>query len=135
MSCPESCDVRLIFLLTFFLGPSNYYNDNNTSFVYLQKIISYLKIDIEGWEKPALEQIVTTNVLQNVMQLVFEIHLFWYDILGVYDFFSILFEVEQLGFRRYHYHRNPDCVRVSQNTGLNRSMCHELFYVNVNFLT
>ena len=29
MSCPETSDVRLIFLLTFFLCPRNYYNDNN----------------------------------------------------------------------------------------------------------
>ena len=29
MSCPETCDVRLIWLLTFFLCPRNYYNDDN----------------------------------------------------------------------------------------------------------
>ena len=28
MSCPETCDVRHIFVLTFFLCPHNYYNDN-----------------------------------------------------------------------------------------------------------
>ena len=28
MSCPETCDVRLNFLLTFFLCPRNYYNNS-----------------------------------------------------------------------------------------------------------
>ena len=31
MSCLETCDVRLIFLLAFFLCPRNYYNDNKAS--------------------------------------------------------------------------------------------------------
>ena len=30
-SCPETCDVRLIFLLNFFLCPRNYYNNNNST--------------------------------------------------------------------------------------------------------
>ena len=29
MSCLETCDIRVIFLSTFFLCPRNYYNDNN----------------------------------------------------------------------------------------------------------
>ena len=41
MSCPETCDVRLIFLLTFFLCPHNYYHDNN---ILLSKQISLLPI-------------------------------------------------------------------------------------------
>ena len=44
--CSETCSVRLIFLLTFFLCPHNYYNDNNMT---LQSLSESFAVERENF--------------------------------------------------------------------------------------
>ena len=76
---------------------------NHYIFIF-QMIIPYLKFDLESAEWVVLEQMFEDNLLSNVMQLSFEVHMADSRLLRKYV--QILKKLEGLGFRRwYYYHR------------------------------
>ena len=101
----------------------------------LNNVIDVLKFDIERSEWFSLCAMFNEGMLHNVRQLVFEIHIRRKSLLqDFYDMAEILLEIERIGFRRFHYHRNPAGRYYSKLTGIERSCCFELFYINTNFL-
>lgn len=98
-----------------------------------------LKIDIEKNEWPCLRQMLVNGSLADVSQLVFEIHTHEMDRRAstARDFawmHDLLLDIERAGFRRFHYHENPFGKYVSVRTGMQRSCCHELGYINLRLL-
>ena len=101
----------------------------------LNNIIDVLKFDIEFSEWSCLCTMFNEGVLHNVRQLVFEIHIGRQSSAqDYYDMMEILLEIERIGFRRFHYHRNPACQYRSKRSGKQLTYCYELFYINTNFL-
>ena len=101
----------------------------------LNSVIDVLKIDIESSEWYSFCAMFNEGVLHNVRQLVFEIHIKRQSSVQDYhDMAEILSEIERIGFRRFHYHRNPSGRYRSVHTGKMRSCCYELFYIDINFL-
>ena len=107
---------------------------NKNYALYFQSVVDYFKMDIEGSEVPSLKEMIPSGSLKNVKQLAFEVHMYDQTKLGRYNFYSLLYSLEKLGFRRYYYHINPNCFRRSRVSGIARSMCYELYYININYL-
>ena len=112
-------------------------------FFVFQKIIDYMKIDIEYSEWKSFEAIFFEKSLKNVKQLAFEIHTPEVVVNGANrpskkeDFshmYDILLKLEKEGFRRYHSHANPMGMYTSTRTGLARTCCHEIFYIYLKFM-
>ena len=112
----------------------------------LQKVIDVVKIDIEGAEWPALKQILTTDIMKYVKQLIFEIHtpVFQGSTMTVEDYASIYNDLTELrdvwGFRLYkELHNNGCCGRFATLTPENMIIhkrelcCYELYFVNINY--
>ena len=84
------------------------------------------------------------GALRNVKQLAIEIHNPETYVDGVklgsvnkddyMRMLSILTDLERQGFRRYKFHENPSGRYTSEHTYKQRSCCHELYYININFL-
>ena len=93
---------------------------------------------------------VYSHALTNVKQLVFEIHLFKmdgtteyvkdkYETLSKEDYkyyWEALTAVERLGFRKWHYHKNPTWGSryKSPVTHIERYHLYELYYINTAFM-
>ena len=107
--------------------------NENVSFRF-QSVIDYFKMDIEGSEIPALKQMLSSQTVKNIKQLSFEIHLLNLSRKGLLAYYSLLYELEKAGFRRFYYHINYHCYRKLPLSKTVRSFCHELYYVNINFL-
>ena len=115
-------------------------------FLHLQKVIDVIKVDIEGAEWPFLRQVLKTDKLKYVKQLIFELHtpIYKTDTLTVEHFsiYNDLMEVkEKWGFELYLEHHKNDCcpmygVIVPQEMVQGAKMdlcCFELFFLNKNF--
>ncbi len=114
--------------------------DHVLYFILFQKVIDYLKIDIEFNEWECFREMLENRTLQNVKQLGFEIHTS--NLVGnpgtkqyFYYWYGILRGLEEIGFRKYHYHVNPYGVYESSWTGKSQSCCYELYYINLHFIT
>lgn len=104
-------------------------------------VIDILKIDIEFYEWECMRNMISDNSLENVKQLMFEMHTpevamvqrpsTKEDFAMMYDLLS---DLEKAGFRRYNVHVNPLGQYTSSRTGKTRSCCFELYYVNIRFL-
>jgi len=108
-------------------------------FFLFQKIIDYLKFDIEQTEWEVLQNIVPD--LENVKQIGIEIHLTDPEMrsapnLTTTDFiemFMLLKKLDRAGFKKFNYRLNPFGIYRSNITGLERSRFYELHYLNLNF--
>ena len=104
-------------------------------------MIDVLKIDIDYAEWSCLRQMLSDNSLLRVKQLIVEIHMS--EVLTVgrptsrqefVEMHDTLTALERIGFRRYHYHYNPQGTYTSVRTGKTRTCCYELNYINIHFL-
>ena len=82
---------------------------------------------------------INEGALDRVRQFVFEIHTNEVNgkpssVQDFYDMAEILLEIEKIGFRRFHYHYNKFGKYRSVRTGIQRTCCYELYYININFL-
>ena len=99
-----------------------------------------MKIDIEYSEWACFKTIFKQRILDNVKQLVFETHTpeLWRGKKSTREDYNrmagTLFEIEKLGFRRFHFHENPSNPYISKVTGKVRRCCYELHYVNLKYL-
>ena len=106
----------------------------------LQKIIDYLKIDIEYGEWNSFEGIFKEHSLKQIKQIGFEIHT--HELAGgsattvplFVLYYNTLKRLEDAGFRRWHHHMNPLGMYNSRRTGRHLSCCYELYYINTRFL-
>jgi hypothetical protein len=108
---------------------------------HTEKLIDVVKLDIEYNEWVCLQQMVTDGSLNNVKQLIFEIHTPEVETVqrpsskqDFLDMYLTLAALEHIGFRKYHYHSNPLGHYTSVRTGKTRSCCYELYYINIHFL-
>ena len=97
-----------------------------------QKVIDYLKMDVEGSEWPALKAIFAEGFLSKyVKQISIEYHSYDSAKNGQ-DYLKILARIEELGFRKWNVHWNMNCLRMTRND-LSITRCTEVYYVNMNF--
>lgn len=113
-------------------------------FKHQDKIIDYLKIDVEYNEWSSLLTMLREGSLRNVKQIGMEIHtrvLFKNELTithidrdEYFIWYGILYELEKQGFRRYKYHINPMSETLLNSQKETISCCLELYYININFL-
>ncbi|PAA75979.1 hypothetical protein BOX15_Mlig001702g1 [Macrostomum lignano] len=100
------------------------------------RVIDILKIDIEHSEWPALKTAVKDGSLKNVKQLLLETHIKRKATANDYlEYFAVLESLHSLGFRLWHYNWNTFGNFISRHDATLRTCCHELYYINSNFLT
>ena len=106
---------------------------------FFQKIIDYLKIDIEYNEWDTFKAIFEEGALKNVKQFGFETHT--HEVQGQTTtvdnfvmYWSLLDKLEQAGFRRWYWHFNHFGKYTSKRTGRGRTCCYEMVYININFI-
>ena len=104
--------------------------------VYMQKVIDYLKMDVEGHEWAVLKSLLKSGILARVKQFGFEVHNLSKGSTTARQFFErwqILRRLELQGFQRWYWHFNFYGTYSYQ--GRMRSCCYELVYINVNFMS
>ncbi len=104
----------------------------------LQKLIDYLKFDIELSEWTSLESMLSDGVLTRVKQLGMEIHT---STIAMYKqeptafeyryYLTILEKLHAAGFRQWYIHRNPYCKKFVPDELYD---CFEMVFININFL-
>lgn len=95
-----------------------------------EKII--LKIDIEGAEWPALEQISEKFLKNNVVMLVIELH--WFiNLNNAEKYLTILKKLDNI-FKIFHFHAN-NCGRFFNINGKLFPNVFEVTYINKNYIT
>lgn len=106
-----------------------------------QATIDVLKIDIEYSEWESLNAMIKEGSLQNVKQLVFEIHTKELHIGGApsktkdyIHYWKTLTALERWGFWRWKSHPNPSGRYRSQRTNRIGHCCFELYYINVKYM-
>ena len=107
------------------------------SIFFLQKIIDYLKFDIEESEWPTLQQMAKSKfIATNVKQLSFEVHMYRDsdDVKSFTERLKILMDLESLGFRKWHFNHNVKSYLYDHDHEVYYPTCAELYYVNINFL-
>ena len=103
-------------------------------------MIDYLKFDIEGSEWLALPNLYSTNVLRNVKQIGFEIHISRGKLLSNWtrhsvDYPKILLHLNEQGFERWNFHENGwTAKRQEPHSPFRIAQCMELYYVNTRFM-
>ncbi|PAA58805.1 hypothetical protein BOX15_Mlig031174g2 [Macrostomum lignano] len=100
-------------------------------------IIDILKFDVESLEWPALETAVRDGSLGNVKQLLLETRIEKTRTKKNFKkYFSVLKSLYDTGFRQWKHNWKTNCnYRSSLNKDLDGKFCHELYYININFLT
>ena len=102
----------------------------------IQKIIDYLKMDVEDAEWSAMEAMFKTDILEKrVKQFGFEIHLVSQNPLtdAFFRRWKIMKHLEEIGFRRWYWHFNH--YMAFNYNGRIRSYCYEMVYINTRFMT
>ncbi len=99
-----------------------------------QKVLDYLKMDIEGSEWDSLPNMMDDGILNKVKQLAFEIHLNMRPMASWRLWMHHLKRLERLGFRKWYSHKNPACIRLSKYWKVPIADCIEMVYINTNFL-
>ena len=108
-------------------------------FIFFQKVIDVLKVDVEGSEWASMEVMLKNRTLNKVKQFVLEIHAFLegsskVSKQGYLRYYNILLGLEIQGFRRYHNNYNLWGRRLSQFTNKIITCCYEIYYININYL-
>ena len=99
-------------------------------------VIDILKFEMEGHEWVVLNNTLQDHSIDNVKQLMFEIHTdAWrtYKKESIY-YYSLLLKLEQQGFRRFWGHNNIRPIFVSPYTGHRQTQVVELYYIDIWFL-
>jgi len=104
-----------------------------------QKIINYLKLDVEYNEWAALETMLTDNILVNVKQFAIEIHTRELNderssAVDLHRYWDILHRLETVGFRKWYWHFNTWGFFPNRDSSRYISCCYELVYINANYL-
>ena len=111
-----------------------------------QRVIDYLKADVEGAEWPLLVNLVQSGVLKKVKQMALELHtprrLSEHQPMSVTYYAEIydgLSKLRDLGFLKFLYHANNKCCGpflVLTPVPINKETlcCYETFYVNGNYI-
>ncbi|XP_033619337.1 methyltransferase-like protein 24 isoform X3 [Fukomys damarensis] len=103
--------------------------------------IDVLKADLESAEWKVLENLILEDVLEQIGQLVFEIHLHWpgFEVSGsdssvVRFWYSLLKELEQKDFRLFHSYKDLSKPQLFLKKDLfNASSCYTLSWVNTRW--
>ncbi len=108
-------------------------------FYFIQRPIDVVKIDIEHWEWPALNESLGSGVLNDIKILDLELHS-WVILKGKYvmdpdeavymGYLKILRSLHQMGFRLYLARENNNC-RFKSRTGVTRSSCQEIGFIKL----
>jgi Methyltransferase FkbM domain len=108
----------------------------NNQFFIGQIVIDLLKLDIEGYEWSAIENMLQSGILsKNVRQLAIEVHF------GsgrsshseLVKQWNLLLALEKAGFRRWSYSVNSLATAYKEHNKLYRIAQHDLVYINLNF--
>ncbi|XP_052020263.1 LOW QUALITY PROTEIN: probable methyltransferase-like protein 24 [Apodemus sylvaticus] len=103
--------------------------------------IDVLKADLESAEWKVLENLILEDVLDQIGQLVFEIHLHWpgFEVRGsessvVRFWYSLLKELERKHFRLFHTYKDLSKPQLFLEKDLfNASSCYTLSWVNTRW--
>jgi len=100
----------------------------------VQKVIDYMKMDVEGGEWTVFESMFKTGILSSVKQFGFETHTpAAPSARTFFEQWKTLKQLESLGFRRWYWHFNHYGTYLYN--GQARSRYYELVYINVNFMS
>ena len=108
------------------------------SYCSFQKIIDFLKIDIEYSEWNSLVPMLADNILRNVKQFGIEIHKSEMNKIATtleqYEMqYKLLTGLEEQGFRKWKVHKNQRGL-YNSNTGDRRTCCFEMAFININYI-
>ncbi|XP_034380806.1 putative methyltransferase-like protein 24 isoform X1 [Arvicanthis niloticus] len=103
--------------------------------------IDVLKADLESAEWKVLENLILEDVLEQIGQLIFEIHLHWpgFEVSGsessvVRFWYSLLKELERKDFRLFHTYKDLSKPQLFLKKDLfNASSCYTLSWVNTRW--
>ncbi|CAK7310324.1 Probable methyltransferase-like protein 24 [Vulpes lagopus] len=103
--------------------------------------IDVLKADLESAEWKVLENLILEDVLEQIGQLTFEIHLHWpgFEVSGgdssvVRFWYSLLKELELKGFRLFHSYKDLSKPQLLLKKDIfNASSCYTLSWVNTRW--
>nr|XP_020017814.1 methyltransferase-like protein 24 [Castor canadensis] len=103
--------------------------------------IDVLKADLESAEWKVLENLIVEDVLEQIGQLIFEIHLHWpgFEVSGsdnsvVRFWYSVLKELEQRDFRLFHSYKDlSKPQQFLKKDMFNASSCYTLSWVNTRW--
>ena len=99
----------------------------------LQKVIDYLKMDVENAEWISLQALFQTDILQSkVKQFGLEIHLQPHNGNDMAMRIDVLDRLVTLGFRRWYIHYNRS--GSYRKDGVERTCCYEMVYINSQFM-
>lgn len=104
-----------------------------------EKVIDYLKIDIEGSEWEVLSQIMESGMLANVRQIAVEIHFLDGEemtLMKLRKLAGILRSLEdRYGMVRFDSKMNPWSKNVAKGLGVLNYFCYEIAWYNSLFLS
>ena len=104
----------------------------------LQTIIDYLKFDVDNSEWSAIEAMYQENSLKNVKQIGLEIHFFHSDRNKDKQvwikYFNTIKLIEKMGFLKWRTDENVFVYIKSPISGIQRTLCYEMVYVNSRFI-
>ncbi|XP_047618620.1 probable methyltransferase-like protein 24 isoform X2 [Phacochoerus africanus] len=103
--------------------------------------IDILKADLESAEWKVLENLILEDVLEQIGQLIFEIHLHWpgFEVSGsdssvVRFWYSLLKELELQDFRLFHSYKDLSKPQIFLRKNIfNASSCYTLSWVNTRW--
>ncbi|XP_051031518.1 probable methyltransferase-like protein 24 [Phodopus roborovskii] len=103
--------------------------------------IDILKADLESAEWKVLENLILEDVIEQIGQLVFEIHLHWpgFEVSGIESsvvrfWYSLLKELEHKDFRLFHTYKDLSKPQLFLKKAIfNASSCYTLSWVNTRW--
>ncbi|XP_046580861.1 uncharacterized protein LOC124288386 isoform X2 [Haliotis rubra] len=97
---------------------------------HTEKVIDVLKMDIERSEWSSLPEMLASQSLSSVRQLLVEYHDQCTDRDQCIRRLKVLKDVHDLGFRKFYVHKNPVCQIKSTLFPVVRTQCYEVHYIN-----
>jgi len=92
-------------------------------------------MDVEGAEWESMYSMLRSKILARVKQFGLEIHVQRSaSATKLYQYWSVLHQLEEQGFRRWYWAINYRGVNVYMEPTGTRSQCYEMVYINVNYL-
>lgn len=103
--------------------------------------IDVLKADVESAEWKILENLILEDVIEQIGQLVFEVHIHWpgFEVSGndstvVRYWYSLLRELELKDFRLFHTYKDLSKPQMFlKKAAFNASSCYTLSWVNTRW--
>lgn len=93
-------------------------------------------MDVEEWEMIAFPQMILDGSLKNIKQLIVEFHITTRPEPNKQRYINgltILIDLYNLNFRIFWTKRNLYCRFTSLELDIERTGCHEVSFVNINF--